>query len=768
MANKTAGALLFFLVSSGYAAAQDAKTVVENALKAMGPANLRTLQFTGSGSQPAQLMDGNAPGPRALIKSYIYTVDYTIPASRLETATVGGLPPQTQLGGEGHALYFVNGEYAWDVNGITGVGDGGQRPADWPILPLPASFTKRGDPMRTPNGDGLASHPESDRTEQIWLTPHGFLMGALKSSATVKEQRIDGKEFEVVTWTGPNEQKINGYIDSENMVEKVETWMDHPMYGDEHVVHAFDYFKDFGGIVFPAHIVETISTPALTGEKSRGLELFVTEVKANVNADFSVPDAVRQTPPAPPVTIITQKLGDGLYYIAGQNDYSLAVEFKDFVSVVEGPMNDARSVAVIAEIHKLIPNKPIRFMINTHPHVDHTGGVRGYAAIGATIITQQANVPFIEALLHTPHTIIPDSLSKAPNAKFHVEGVEESRTITDGSRKLEIYHMRGSHHSSGMLMTYLPAEKILTEGDPWTPGMVKVKPTDRPYQRCCDSQNLYENIKRLNLDVKTFAPIHGRTATWDEFVKYVDYDPAVAAAAMSKEGQQPAREGAPQAQAQQGQPPAMDLRNQPPLFFREDWKKKAGLTANEDHQLTQQDVTDANLDLKLYGDKDNLMEIFQAPIDVVMVWTGHCASSCAVALRDKSNYVDLTGLAKIRWRTRQSGFHYLHPIVKLADGTWLIGDHADGYTVDWNVSEFSFYDMHWRRLDIDKVVEARDGRWVENPDLSKVDEIGFTDLMIGSGAGQGGSSRVDWIEVYGKPVSREGNNPARASAQVRQ
>ena len=103
--NKTAGALLFFLVFSGYAAAQDAKTVVENALKAMGPANLRTLQFTGSGSQPAQLMDGNTPGPRALIKSYIYTVDYTIPASRLETATVGGLPPQTQLGGEGHEVY---------------------------------------------------------------------------------------------------------------------------------------------------------------------------------------------------------------------------------------------------------------------------------------------------------------------------------------------------------------------------------------------------------------------------------------------------------------------------------------------------------------------------------------------------------------------------------------------------------------------------------------------------------------------------------------
>ena len=766
MAKKIAATLLLLMFFSIGAAAQDAKTVVQNALKAMGPTNLKTLQFTGSGSQPAQLMDGNTPGPRGLIKSYVYTVDYTIPASRLETATVGGLPPQTQLGGEGHGMYFVNGEYAWDVNGITGVGDGGQRPSDWPILPLPASFTKRGDPMRTPNGDGLASHPETDRTEQIWLTPHGFLLGALKGNATWKQETIGGKKFDVVTWTGPNEQKINGYIDPEHMVTKVETWIDHPMYGDEHVVRDFSYFKDFGGIVFPAHIVETITTPALTGEKSRALELFITEVKANVSADFSVPEAVRQTPPAPAVTIINQKLGDGLYYIAGQNDYSLAVEFKDFVTVVEGPMNDARSVAVIAEVHKLIPNKPICYMVNTHPHVDHTGGVRGYAAIGATIITQQANVPFIEALLRTPHTIIPDSLSKSPNAKFHVEGVEESRTITDGTRKLELYHMRGSSHSSGMLMTYLPAEKILTEGDPWTPGMVKVKPTDRPSQRCCDSQNLYENIKRLNLDVKTFAPIHGRTATWDEFVKYVDYKPEVAEEELAKEIQGPARGAAGGQQAQQGQPPAMDLRNQVPLFFREDWKKKAGLTANEDHQLTQADVANANLELKMYGDTANLMEIFQAPIDVVMAWTGHCATNCAVALRDKNNYVDLTGLAKVRWRTRQSGFHYLRPIVKLADGTWLIGDHADGYTVDWTVSEFSFYDLHWRRLDIGSVVEARDGLWVDRPDLSKVDEVGFTDLMSGSGAGQGGSSRVDWIEVYGKPVSREAN-PPRSSAQAR-
>jgi glyoxylase-like metal-dependent hydrolase (beta-lactamase superfamily II) len=521
MANKFAMTLAALIVFAFSASAQDARTIAVNTLKAMGGENTKSLQFTGSGSMPGQLKDGNTPGPRSLIKSYIYTADYTIPAARLETGVIGGLPPQTMLGGEGHSLQFVNGEYAWDIGGVPGVIGGGGRPKDWPIIPFPPTFTKAGDPMRQPNGDGLQTHSEIDRNEQIWLTPHGFLMGAIKNGATAAQQTVDGKKLEVLTWTGPNGQKINGYINDQNMVEKVETWMDHPMYGDEHVVRAYDYYRDFGGVQFPAHIVETITTPALNGDKSLGVELFVTEVKANPSADLSVPQAVRDTPAAPPFTIMTQKIGEGLYWIAGQNDCSLIVEFKDFITVVEGPMNDDRSVAVIAETHKLIPNKPIRYMINTHPHVDHTGGVRGYAAIGATLITQTANKEFIEELLKTPHTIIPDSLTKAPNARWRVEGVDDSRVITDGARRLEIYHVRGSLHSSAMLMTYLPKEKILTEGDPWTPGMVNPKPNDRAYQRCCDAQNLYDNVVRLHLDVKTFAPVHGRIDTWENFLVYL-------------------------------------------------------------------------------------------------------------------------------------------------------------------------------------------------------------------------------------------------------
>jgi len=131
-----------------------------------------------------------------------------------------------------------------------------------------------------------------------------------------------------------------------------------------------------------------------------------------------------------------------------------------------------------------------------------------------------------------------------------------------------------------------------------------------------------------------------------------------------------------------------------------------------------------------------------------------CTSNCAITLRDKNNDVDLTGLATIRWRTRVSGFHLLRPILKLANGTWLVGDHPVGLSTDWVESEIQLVDVRWRTLDIQEVVEGREAKWIDDADLSRVEEIGFTDLMRGAGHGSGGGSRVDWIQVTGKSVPR--------------
>lgn len=191
----------------------------------------------------------------------------------------------------------------------------------------------------------------------------------------------------------------------------------------------------------------------------------------------------------------------------------------------------------------------------------------------------------------------------------------------------------------------------------------------------------------------------------------------------------------------------------PELFFKEEWKtpKAAGEAPVDPANAT----SNASLELKLYGVDAKDIQLTGAagnPTNPLHLWTGLCENVCAAALRDKDNYVDLSGLAMIRWVTKVSGFHQVHPILKLADGTWLVGDHADGSTLDWHTDEFSLGDVRWRKLNIAKVVTT--GDWVKDPDLSKVDEVGFTDLLPGSGHGPGGWADVGEIEVYGKPVKR--------------
>jgi hypothetical protein len=187
--------------------------------------------------------------------------------------------------------------------------------------------------------------------------------------------------------------------------------------------------------------------------------------------------------------------------------------------------------------------------------------------------------------------------------------------------------------------------------------------------------------------------------------------------------------------------------HRPPLFFREDWKETPAATP-----VTGEHLANPALLLALYGPGKDGVKKSHHPSpkdDPYYIWSGSCTANCAIALRDKNSYADLTGLAKVRWRTKQSGFRELRLILKLAGGTWLVSDHAEGPATDWRETEFSLADVHWRRLDITAVTE---GAWVENPDLTKVDEIGWTDLSVGGNTAA--SSRVDWIEVYGKPVKR--------------
>jgi hypothetical protein len=206
------------------------------------------------------------------------------------------------------------------------------------------------------------------------------------------------------------------------------------------------------------------------------------------------------------------------------------------------------------------------------------------------------------------------------------------------------------------------------------------------------------------------------------------------------------------------QPPPRQVPMRPPLFFSESWKGLS--TPPDDHgawPASQDGVANPNLELTLYGTTAKEIQLVAgrggSNVVPTNLWTGTTTSPSAVTLRDRNNYVDLSApLAKIRWVVRTSGFHQAWPIVKLADGTWLVGDRPSGLQADFNENEITPTDLRWLKLDITRVVTV--GTWIDHPDLKKVDSVGFADLMPGSGHGSGGYINVGRIDVYGTPVKR--------------
>jgi glyoxylase-like metal-dependent hydrolase (beta-lactamase superfamily II) len=465
---------------AGLAWAQDAKTTLDAATAALGATNLRTIQFSGHGSDFifGQAYDGSSPWPRFSLPSYTMTIDYTIPAMRddrrrqqLENPPRGGgIQP---LVGEIRQIWVLSGNYAWDLAGQNAVPAAPERDLRSAI-------------------DG--------RLAQIWMTPPGFIKAAIANHATVKTETVGGAKKALVSFTAPNKAKFEGLLNEQNLVEMITTRFDNPVLGDIAFEAVFRDYKDFGGVKFPTQILQ----------RSAGypvLDVIITDVKPNITASFEVPANIKQIPPEQ--AIVTEKLADGVLAFPGAAR-SVAIEFRDHIVVVDAPESETRSIAVMDAIKKAMPNKPIRYLINTHSHFDHAGGMRTYAAEGATIITHSGNVPYYEQISGNPRTINPDRLAKS-GRKPVFEGLVGNRTLTDGSRELVIYHYPNMHNA-GMLMVYLPKEKILIEADSYNPPAA---PGDQPGGLPFLVQ-FYDSVGRLGLDVDQVVPIHGRLVTFDE------------------------------------------------------------------------------------------------------------------------------------------------------------------------------------------------------------------------------------------------------------
>ena len=465
-------------------AAQDATAVLDAAAKTMGTGMLQSIRYTGTGTNNSvgQAFTSGGPWPRFKVTKYVALVNYTVPAMRQEIVRIDNeYPPR--------------GGGAGPFNPATGQGG---------IRPIP------GDIIQNQNLDGR----NETGSLNLWLTPHGFLKGAIASGhATVSETR--GKE-KLVSFTAFNKYTVTGTINEQNLVEHVETRIDVGFTGDTLTEGIYSDYKDFSGVKFPMHIVQQQGGFPI-------LDITVAAVEPNNNAALEFRGNPQRGgggagpagPGASGVQIQTEKIGDGIWFLNSGAPQSLLVEFKDHVVIIEAPTGDDRSMATMAEAKKMFPNKPIKYVVNTHHHSDHSGGIRAYVAEGIPIVTHESHKRYYEQeIFKNSHRLNPDRLARMPRAPI-IDTVKDKRVLTDGNMTLELHLIRGNLHSEGLLMAYVPKQKLLIQADTFAPRPgVPPLPSPSPY-----TTNIVENVERLKLDVERVAHVHGGVDPWKEVLK---------------------------------------------------------------------------------------------------------------------------------------------------------------------------------------------------------------------------------------------------------
>ena len=460
---------------------------------------ITTAQYQATGTQyiVGEAFKPGAPWPAAKLTKYNVWVNYAVPGIRIDLERTnpdgivqggGGLPfpaPQRQI-------LVVGGGRAWNETTMPG----------GPATP--------------------AIGQEKNRAVQIWMLPHG----AVKAARMAGDKLAVGMEGGKITLSFPLPAPSSDYIekvrlDSRKLIEHVEVVIDNPVLGDTKLEADYESYKDpdLSDIPFPFHIVQKLAgfpTLDVTVTNARMYNPYVVvPIPDNIERAYSTQTADAQA------TVDVQKIGTGVYFVTGASHNSVAVEFGNYVAVVESPIGDNRAVPMFEAIRRQFPNKKIRYVINTHHHFDHAGGLRDAVAEGTAILTQRDNQTYYERILSTRHTINPDRLEKmARSKKPSVQAVVDKRVLTDGTQRLELYKILGSNHADTMLIAYLPKDKLLIEADMWNPpaqpnaalpaGVAAAEPL-----------NLWNNIQRLKLDVAQIAPLHGKVVPFADFQRAI-------------------------------------------------------------------------------------------------------------------------------------------------------------------------------------------------------------------------------------------------------
>ena len=504
------------LFPAGYV---DPEPLLAAVAEEIGEANLQCISYSGTGYNGAvgqtfeNAVNIDWPRPNAL-NNYTRTINWETgtsvetfdrepglnPASwKYGIGWVGGTPTQQ----ESRQTHIVNGEYAWHIDG---------------------------------SGEPVAVPPEMVEIYRMdmWLNPHGFLKAARMPGANpvavwrweqIEKGRdgnvVDPQKIYVVAIKMFGKYRVDATINAQNQIQRIKTTVDIPTLGDFNIEHESTNQLTFGDVKWPIrwHSHQGWDDNWQFYRHSTGHNAY--------GGDFPdvVPHECGDPVPVPQVVVdatfeievTVDEIADGVYLLVGGPANSYMIEFTDFVAVFEAPGNEERSLEVIDEITKLAPNKPIRWLITSHPHFDHIGGIRTYLHIGSTIVTHMINLDFLnhDVLSYEPRTVKPDMVSMWPPTEvaegYNYEAVQESYVIADDSRILRVSYVQPLGHVAGMLMAYLPEEGIVFQADLFdTHESPKVAQLPA-------MQSLNNQVQRMDMDVETLAPVHGEPVPWSVF-----------------------------------------------------------------------------------------------------------------------------------------------------------------------------------------------------------------------------------------------------------